>query len=504
MSHLAAGAQIPLQGTITGVARENTSYGPRVYLQLDHSTVCGGPASGDVLGDPNASYRIGDSYGTTLHLQSFTINGDPAVWTPQLVCHFPALERAIGEVMDAVSAVDHVRLVYNGTDAGLWSHYEILTENGDGFRPDILPVVLLKALPVQGANPELPAGGPIDSAARFQTLAGLLYLEMSGAVGGQFFGFDVADRMLSLSAGTSSNGTLRFVDGNGNGLADSGDRIDVRLPSSVPSNAWNVYLLEVGDFSSAARTYVGGVHVILAGPRGPLEVPLPDRTTPVIDFRYAGSTGGSLVNTTIEVSRVHGAAPALSTVQVSATMGTETVATPLPRLPTTFPNGATLSFSDANGDGRPDSGDRFTLHDIGNHTAIRLVLQATNVMIGAGAWIAGWGPIAGDPPYWVTFQMQGTNPWRATAAVGTWSPELALNRTLPATLMENGSPALANVTLAECTAPALRQRRPPLPDAGAAAFPSARAFFSLQGNSADRYVLEVWYLFNSQWPALSV
>src|SRR5256712_7821278 len=92
MSHLSAGAQIPLQGTITGVARENTSYGPRVYLQLDHSTVCGGPASGDVLGDPNASYRIGDSYGTTLHLQSFTINGDPAVWTPQLVCHFPALE----------------------------------------------------------------------------------------------------------------------------------------------------------------------------------------------------------------------------------------------------------------------------------------------------------------------------------------------------------------------------------------------------------------------------
>src|SRR2546428_744933 len=405
MSHLAAGAQIPLQGTITGVARENTSYGPRVYLQLDHSTVCGGPASGDVLGDPNASYRIGDSYGTTLHLQSFTINGDPAVWTPQLVCHFPALERAIGEVMDAVSAVDHVRLVYNGTDAGLWSHYEILTENGDGFRPDILPVVLLKALPVQGANPELPAGGPIDSAARFQTLAGLLYLEMSGAVGGQFFGFDVADRMLSLSAGTSSNGTLRFVDGNGNGLADSGDRIDVRLPSSVPSNAWNVYLLEVGDFSSAARTYVGGVHVILAGPRGPLEVPLPDRTTPVIDFRYAGSTG--------------------------------------------------------------------------------------------------WGPSAGDPPYWVTFQMQGTNPWRATAAVATWSPELALNRTLRATLMENGSPVLSNVTLANGTARAFANGTLTFTDADGDGFLSTGDFFSLQGNSADRYVLEVWYLFNSQWLPLS-
>src|SRR3989442_5800089 len=135
---------------------------------------------------------------------------------------------------------------------------------------------------------------------------------MSGAVGGPFFGFDVADRMLSLSAGTSSNGTLRFVDGNGNGLADSGDRIDVRLPSSVPSNAWNVYLLEVGDFSSAARTYVGGVHVILAGPRGPLAAPLPDPTTPLIDFRYAGSTGGSLWSTPISTTTAHRARAAPS------------------------------------------------------------------------------------------------------------------------------------------------------------------------------------------------
>src|SRR2546428_12350854 len=121
-------------------------------------------------------------------------------------------------------------------------------------------------------------------------------------------------------------------------------------------------------------------------------------------------------------------------------MGTETVATPLPGLPTTFPNGATLSFSDANGNGRLDSGDRFTLQDIGNHTAIRLVLQATNGMIGAGAWIAGWGPIAGDPPYWVTFQMPGTNPWRATAAVATSSPGAALKPAVRAALLVKWSP----------------------------------------------------------------
>jgi len=144
------------------------------------------------------------------------------------------------------------------------------------------------------------------------------------------------------------------------------------------------------------------------------------------------------------------------------------------------------------------------MQNIGNHTVIRLVLQATNAMIGSGAWIAGWGPIVGDPPYWVTFQTQGTNPWRATATVVSWSPELALNRTLRATLTENGSPVLSNVTLANGTARAFANGTLTFTDADGDGFLSTGDFFSLQGNSADRYVLEVWYLFNSRWLALSV
>src|SRR5712692_1050224 len=71
------GSTVTVAGTITSIERQNTSYGPRVYLGLDRSSLCGG--QGSVLGDPGVTYHVGDSFQTTLHFQAYTINGDPAV-----------------------------------------------------------------------------------------------------------------------------------------------------------------------------------------------------------------------------------------------------------------------------------------------------------------------------------------------------------------------------------------------------------------------------------------
>ncbi len=359
MDHLQPGTQIAIQGTITGVGRETTSYGPRVYLQLDHNTFCQGlqPWVGDVLGDPNASYRIGDAYQTTLHLQGFSINGDAAVWAPELACPFPTLFRAMGMVFDSIAFVRGILLAYNGTDASGWTHYEILTKNGDGFRPDVLPVALLKALPVRGTNPPLPAGGVVDSAARWQVLSNLIYVEASAALSGSTAEFPIVDRMNSLTAGTSANGTLRFVDGNAGGLVDSGDRLDVRLPSAGSANSWETYILEIGVLGGAAPTYAGSTHFLLTGPQGPLEVPLANRNSPLLDLRYAGSTGWSRVNMTIEVGRLQGIAPSLSTVRFGATLGTAQTEGNLSDLPVSVPGGASLAFDDATNDGLLDVGD---------------------------------------------------------------------------------------------------------------------------------------------------
>jgi hypothetical protein len=290
MDHLQAGTRIDVQGTITQIGRETTTYGPRTYLQLDQNTFCAGtqPWTGDVVVDPNGSYQSEDVYHGTLHLQSSSINGDPAVSAPELACPFPALFRAIGVVFDGIATVAGIALAFNGTDAGGWTHYEIFT-NGTGSRPDSLPATLLKAGPFPRTNPGLPPGGLIDSASRWQLAASLIYLGATAALAGPAAQFTVADRMSSLAAGNSTNGTLRFLDVNGDGLVDNGDRLDVRLP---PTTGWETYLLEIGSVGGMAPTHPAGVHFILDGPSGPLEVPLASRTIPLLNLVHAGSLGG--------------------------------------------------------------------------------------------------------------------------------------------------------------------------------------------------------------------
>ena len=283
MDHLRPGSEISVQGTVTAIGRENTSVGPRAYLQLDGNSFCGGPAAwtGNLLVDPNGTYRIGESYQTTLHVQDFSIEGEPADWVPELACPFPALYRAIGVVIDAVSKVRDLPLVYNRTDAAGWSEYHIQVQNATGFDPNLMPVDLLKVLPLHMNR------GPIDSANAWRDLATGFYLLMSSALGPNAQGFSIADRMASLSASTSLNGTLRFVDANSNGRVDSGDHIDVRLPPTGSPNRWDPYLLRVGNWSANASFNGSGVHAILVGPTGPLEALPGIGSTSSLAFRSA-------------------------------------------------------------------------------------------------------------------------------------------------------------------------------------------------------------------------
>lgn len=284
MDHLPLGGAIALQGTITGIGREDTPYGPRVYLQLDGDSHCGGTLAweANLLGDPNGSYEIGDSYSTTLHPQTFSINGRSAVWAPELACPFPAGFRSLGVVFDAVSETREMVLVYNGTDAAAWSRYDIRTGNATGFDPDRLPVVLLKTLPFPESR------GPIDSARAWDDVQALFYVAASTQLGTDFpgsTGFSIADRMASLGA-ASESGMLRFVDADSDGIVGNDDRLEVRLPSTGSANAWDSYLVMIGNWSASAPRYGAAVHVILTGLLGPLDA-LPPVWTVALSARPA-------------------------------------------------------------------------------------------------------------------------------------------------------------------------------------------------------------------------
>ena len=495
LSSYQPGSHITVAGTITGVYREDTSYGPRVSLQLDGDTLCAG--TGDVFGDPNATYRVGETFQTTLHFQSYTFNGDPAVSAPELACPFPLGFTEVGQVVDAVGVIAGLTLVDNGTAAGGWQEYTFVARNGAAYNPAVLPVTLRESLPVEGNNPSLPAGSTVDSAARWNTLLSLQYV----ALAGEFSVFPRIDHMASLASPSSANGTLRFIDADHNGLVDTGDRIDVRLPPTASASAWDTYLLEVGSMGSAAPTYVAASHYIVNGPEGPLDALASSRST-LLDFRYAGTQPGPPLWSTIQAAGLSfGSAPAVSATNYSLLLPTNGTARsgPLASLPALPGSGVGLAFADRNGDGLVDAGDTLTLSGVANHTRVSLTLSAGGFLVAFVEWIVGYGMPAPFIPN-VSFAASGSGPWTITATVPTWSPELAFNRTVRATLLENGHAVLTNVSLANGTVGTFANGTLGFTDADRDATLSTGDFFTLSGNPVNAYELEINILFQ-QWTA---
>src|SRR3989449_7520890 len=85
--HWSSGSSVTVVGTIMDIERQNMSYGPEVYLELDGGPGCAGGPS--VVGDPTATYAIGARFQTNLHFQRYTINGDPAGSAPEPRSPFP-------------------------------------------------------------------------------------------------------------------------------------------------------------------------------------------------------------------------------------------------------------------------------------------------------------------------------------------------------------------------------------------------------------------------------
>ncbi len=489
--HFQPGTSVTVQGTITAVRRENTSYGPRVTVQLDGNSLC---ANGtDLLADPNGTYRLGDSFQTTLHFERYMINGDPAVTAPELACPFPELPGAISTVLNAVSEVTGMTLVYGGTTPDGWIRYDVVSQNGLTYNGSVLAVTLREFSPTVGQGPMFPSGSAIDSADRWTTLFSVEYIRIAGGMSGS----PTVDQMVSIVNPSSANGTLRFVDADHDGRVGDGDHLDIRLPPTGSPTAWDTYLLQVGQRLSGAPTYVAAVHYVLNGPDGPLET-LPSSLPTLVDLRYAGDSAGPPIRTSVQVTRVPvGHPPAISHVQYNLDLGTGSqIVGNLSNLPVTSPSGITISFVDTNGNGVLDAGDRLTVGGVANHTTLTLDLQADGFLVGHALWIVGYGqpyPIYPD----LSFTVAGTDPWTVTADVPTWSPELALNRTLRASLFEDGREVLTNVSVASGILGTFPNGTLSFTDADSDGYLSTGDTFTVSGNPAATYMLRISVLFST-------
>src|SRR2546429_44840 len=387
--HWSSGSSVTVVGTIMDIERQNTSYGPEVYLELDGGPGCAGGPS--VVGDPTATYAIGARFQTTLHFQRYTINGDPAVSAPELRCPFPLTLGAIGTVLDAGS-------LYSG-------------------------------------------------------------------------------RLLLVYNGIASN---------------------VTLAATGSPTTWDTYQLIIGGLFAAPETYVSCTRFILNGPMGPFDIPLPERRDSHVKLRYAGDTFGTTFTSRIDVRPGLGPAAAISDVRFFVQAGGSSGNGTLSKLPITLSNGVSLSLTDANGNGRLDPGDVFRAGGLANRTSVTLDLAQANASVGDIFWVVGYGEPIGRVPL-LTFTSQGTNPWYATAKSPFWSPELALNRSLRASLLENGIPVLTNVSLSSGIFGTFANGTLALTDSDGDGSLSTGDAFTVTGATSNRYELDVSVLFETPW-----
>ncbi len=485
IDHFQPGSAVTLAGTITGIYRENTSYGPRVALQLDHDAECN--TTGQVWGDPNATYAVGQTFQTTLHFQNYMINGDPAVSAPELACPFPLGFADVGFIREAISEVSGIMLEYNSTEGGGWLDYRIFTTNAVPYNLSVLPVTLRKSTPIRGNEPQLPAGGPVDSASRWNILASLQNgLDAS----------PIVDQMKSLANGTSANGSLRFVDANADHMLDDGDRLDVRLPPTISGTAWDTYLVQIG-LQGVPATYVYGDHLILNGPDGPLDS-LPSSDLPLVDLAYAGVQLGPPLRSMIRVASTRIGSPLpLSAVRcvLFGWDGSPEISADLTSLPVTSTKGVTLSFKDLNSDGLLDAGNEFALTGAANQTEWTLILRSPSSGLAIMTFIVGFGSTVGSVPI-SRFSVQGTNPWTITATPPFWTPELALNRTLRATLLENGQTVIANASPVNGTLGTFANGTLNFTDVNGDGYLSTGDYFTLHGKAFVSYELRITIFFN--------
>lgn len=501
--HFQPGTSVAVQGTITRIYRENTTYGTQVSLQLDHYAGCdatgltSGLETGEVLGDPNATYSIGQAFQTTLHFQSYTINGDPAVWAPELACPFPSGFASLRSTMDVVSRFMGILLVYNGSESGGWQDYRVYAHNGEAYNPSAVGLTLERCDRIVGDTTRFPPGSSLDSAASWDVLRAILTYEIAG--GGPSAFSPLADEMTSLRNGTSLNGTLRFVDTNADRMLDNGDILGIRLPPTTSATAWKTYLLQIGTSSGLNSSYVGGEHIIIDGPQGPLEALLSSEL-PMVDLAYAGTQTGPPLQTTVQVASVRIGPPLpLGAIRYSlsgqtAGGGYFELSGNVSSLPSTTANGVTLSLSDSNSDGLLDAGDRLTVIGAANQTSLDLFLIGPEGGGGMIQWIAGFGPTLGSVRA-PTFTLQGSGPWTIRVGVPSWSPELAFNRTLRATLLENGQAVVTNVSLANGTLGTFANGCLNFTDADGDGYLSTGDYFSLSGKATNQYQIVVTAFF---------
>ena len=483
--HWKVGETRDVEGIITQINYFNTTYGREVYVQLSGRFALCGNDSGLVRGDINKHYVVGERFRTTLHFTPHDFNNVPGVWAEEFICPTPIVFQSIGVVMDAVSYVMGIYLIPGEQNETGWMSYTVFTREGDGYPLDLVNVTLAKA--VYEVPAHLQGLQLIDSAYTWITIATIEYVSLSGG----YWGMPVVDQMQSLKNGTSQNGTIRFFDLNGNNLLDDGDQFSLHL-DEMSSLGFQTYLWSFGGGMRNCG-YICGIKHVLNHDRGPYQLVI-DGDSSTLHLRHVEDQIGSNVTSTIEVVQ-HGHTGNFPLSQLNFTFRPVRNVVPLQGrmadLPVTTADGETIGYSDVDGNGMLNVGDRFTIGGIANRTGMTFGIQLNGGWTIDATWIAGYGHIIGNIPRIRLTAKDTQMPLTINVSVPWWHQELNLSRHLNVSLWDNSTLVLDNVAMANGSINSFPGGNLTFVDGDADGFLSSGDFFRLHGNQQTNFKVEI-------------
>ncbi len=302
--------------------------------------------------------------------------------------------------------------------------------------------------------------------------------------------------MASFADGTSPGGLLRFVDADLDGWVGDGDRLLVRLNSTA--DTFDLYLL------SAFGGGMGAVKLILNGPQGPWEAALWGIQQPWTQLVDVAESSGPPLSSTFEIQRTFGPrAWSDHTFTLQTANGSEYYQDLRGPGTTTFGPGYSLTSTDLDGDGLVDEGDRFVLSGLPVNTSMWFRVFHNQTPAGSIGWYPGYGHVSGQLPE-VRFTPSGSNPYSFLAAVPYAHSELALGRTLAASLLEDGTRVLDHRSLVNGTVGSWANGNLTFSDRDGDGMLSDLDEFVVSATAPHRYRLEVSVLWDSRTYAADV
>lgn len=383
------GDRATVWGRVTGVQRVPTSYGVYTILALDDIGFV------SLAGDWTARYPVGSFAQIDVSFQTYTYNGIPFIWAERGYQPVPMVV-AIATVLGAVSSVMGVILAPLDPVAQP-SRIDVLTANG--FPIDTFEAALV---PVQGPP----------------------YLGETGVLTSTCCPPQSIDVSTPLSIGLSPNGTFAFLDGNGNGLVDSGDAFEVYPPRTARATDIRSYILLLSG-------PVSGLAYVVVRDRGPL----------LIDFLAVGGgvphyflgmppdlVTNASCSSRVEVVQVVGLAVPPDGYTIGVVANDASVSDPIPAGTSGSPliGGGTVRFEDGGILGVLDPGDAWVFDGLDRNGTYRFSLRReTGAQAGDISWVCGVGTnIARSPRVASSFWAEPTVPPAAQITITSvdWVP----------------------------------------------------------------------------------